>query len=698
MNRSVYVTTTSTNSGKSLVSLGIMQMVIRRTPNVAYFRPIIDNLDEGAKDNHIATMISYFNLDQNYDEAYAFTKNEIIDYQNNGKLDDAYDLIIQKYKNLESKFDFVLIDGTDLSSESNSLDYDLNVVIAKSLNIPVVLVIKDSFKSTHDLCKNIRLEVNNLLSKDNKIISVIVNKTSKSIEDITSEYKKTVLNNNSIVFSAIPKDQYLGFPTLKEVADSLGAKVLYGNENLDRPIKKFIVGGMLLSNFMNHVEEDCVAVIPGDRADLVAGVLLSNLSNFKRVSGLILTAGISLDPMIEKLIGNSNLNIPTMVVEAGTFETASATANIRSRIYPEATAKIKRNLDLFEEYVNISELDKQISSFKIEGITPRMFLYNLFKSAKQAQKHIVLPEGGDDRILQAASMLAEDEIVKVTILGKNEDIKQRANQLGLSWNDNYISVLDNTVSDKIEDYAQTLFELRKSKGMEFAQAKDLILDPSYFGTMMVYKGDADGMVSGAQNTTAHTIRPALQFVKTKPGIKTVSSVFFMLLKDHVLVYGDCAVVPSPTSEQLADIAISSAQTARAFGIEPKVAMLSYSSGNSGSGEEVDKVRLATELVKKAEPNLLIEGPIQYDAAVVPSVGNTKMPGSLVAGQANVLIFPDLNTGNNTYKAVQRESGGLALGPVLQGLKKPINDLSRGAKIEDIYNTVVITAIQAANNF
>lgn len=694
-NRSVYVAATCPYSGKSLISLGILQMVMRRTPNIGYFRPIIDDLDDGIKDNHIETMISFFNLNQNYEDAYAFTKSEIIDLQNSGRLNEAYDGIIQKYKALEDRFDFVLIDGTDISAGSTSLEYDLNVIIAKSLNIPVVLVVKDSFKNSHDLAKNISLELNNFLKKDNKVIAVFINKCDKDIEEVITKSKKRI--GDSVLLSIIPNDKPLSFPTLKEVSDVLGAKVLHGSENLNRPINKFMIGGMLLSQFINYVEEDCVVILPGDRSDLIIGTLLSNLSNFKRISGIILTAGISPDSSIMKMIDGSSVNMPIMLVDIGTFEAATAINNIRSTIYPENTAKIKRNIDLFEQYVDIPELDKRISSFKIEGITPRMFQYNLLKEAKAAHKHIVLPEGGDERILHAASMLADDEIVKITILGKPEEIIQKVNQLGLSWNTDLISILDNTENDKLNEYVDTLFELRKDKGMEHAQAKDLMLDASYFGTMMVYKGDADGMVSGAQNTTAHTIRPALQFVKTKPGIKTVSSVFFMLLQDRVLVYGDCAIVPNPTYEQLADIAISAAGTAKDFGIEPKIAMLSYSSGYSGAGVDVDKVRKATELVKSLRPDLLIEGPIQYDAAVVPSVGNSKMPGSLVAGKANVLIFPDLNTGNNTYKAVQRESGGLALGPVLQGLKKPINDLSRGAKIEDIYNTVVITAIQAANN-
>ena len=398
---------------------------------------------------------------------------------------------------------------------------------------------------------------------------------------------------------------------------------------------------------------------------------------------------------MSKIFDGIQKNIPIMVAKTDTFETANIIGNTQAHIYPENTEKVKMLLQLFDENVDAEKLNNSIASFKSETITPRMFQYNMVQKARAGQKHIVLPEGTDDRILTAASQLAEDELVYLTILGEPEAIKTRAkNILGLKWNEDRINIINPAESEKYEAYAEKLYELRKSKGLELSQAKDLMLDASYFGTMMVFLGDADGMVSGAVNTTAHTIRPSLQFVKTKPGVNTVSSVFFMLLHDRVLVYGDCAVVPNPTAEQLADIAISSADSAIAFGIEPKVALLSYSSGNSGSGADVDKVREATALVKERRPELLVEGPIQYDAAVDPKVGKQKMPNSPVAGQANVLIFPDLNTGNNPYTAVQRETGGLAIGPMLQGLKKPVNDLSRGALIPDIYNTVLITAIQS----
>lgn len=339
-------------------------------------------------------------------------------------------------------------------------------------------------------------------------------------------------------------------------------------------------------------------------------------------------------------------------------------------------------------------LDEKLVTFKAEGITPHMFQYQLTKWAKKKIKHIVLPEGNDPRILRAAARLIREEVVNLTLLGDPNQIAASVKKLGISLDLNSLRIIDPAHSSYYEEYVNTLYELRKNKNVNHEMATDMMTDVSYFGTMMVYKGHADGMVSGAVHTTQHTIRPALQFIKTRPGITVVSSVFFMCLPDRVSVFGDCAVNPNPTAEQLSEIAISSAESSRRFGIEPRVAMLSYSSGTSGEGEDVEKVRRATEIVKQKRPDLLVEGPIQYDAAVDPVVGKQKLPNSQVAGQASVLIFPDLNTGNNTYKAVQRETGALAIGPMLQGLNKPVNDLSRGCTVDDIINTVIITAIQA----
>ncbi|MFV0606917.1 MAG: phosphate acetyltransferase [Niabella sp.] len=692
MNKSVYVITPSSQSGKSIVSLGLMQMLKRITPNVAFFKPLIENKNE--KDNHIDTILSHFKVNMAYDDAYAFSRNELTDLQNEGKINDVYDAIIQKYKALEEKFDFVLVEGSDFNEEGSIFEVDFNGSIARSLNIPVLLVVKDTFDTVSELVNHTVVEVISFMKKDVNVIGVMISRCTKNVEDVRIRTTKRLRNN--IFVSVIPNNEELGKPTIREIADSLNAHMLFGDDKTGAIARHSIIGGMQLGHYLPRILDDCVCVIPGDRADLIVGTMLANQSqNYPNVAGVVLTGGFLPERSVIKLIDGPQKTIPIMAVNTGTFETATKIANIKPKIYAGNNYKIKLSIDLFESSVDTEELAKIINSVQNESITPRMFQYNILVNAKKAQRHIVLPEGDDDRILTAASLLAKDKIGSLTILGNNENINAKVAQLGLFWDEERIQIIDPHNSSYYEDFYTTLYELRKAKGLELATAKDMMLDPSYFGTMMVYKGLAHGMVSGAKHTTAHTIKPALQFIKTKKGFKTVSSVFFMLLDDRVLVYGDCAIVPNPTSEQLAEIAISSADSAKTFGIEtPKVAMLSYSSGTSGSGQDVEKVRAATEIVKNTRPDILVEGPIQYDAAVDPIVGKQKLPESQVAGQANVLIFPDLNTGNNTYKAVQRETGALAVGPMLQGLNKPINDLSRGATIEDIYNTVVITAIQS----
>ena len=689
MNKSVYIIPVNTHSGKSVVSLGVLQMIMRNTSKVGYFKPIIESKSE--KDMLIETVLEHFKLNMSYEETYAYTRKEVIALKNQGNIGEVYDTIIKKYKALEEKFDFVLVDSPGIVGDSN-FDTDFNASVAQSLNIPVLVVLKDSFASEDELLNQVQVQLNSILEKDVQVLSVFINKAKNATEATQSKLEQKF---KDIIFTVIPRKEELSRPTIREVAKALNAEFLYKGDNIDVITKRTLIGAMQLPNYFANLTEDTLAVIPADRTDLITGSLVANYSNYSNIKGIVLYGDFELDKSIHKILEGIQKNIPIMIAKSNTFETANLIGAINPRIYPGNTEKIKLLLQLFDETVDAEKLNKSISSFKSETITPRMFQYNMVQKARQGQKHIVLPEGTDDRILTAASQLAEDELVYLTILGDPEAIKTRAtNILGLKWNEKRISIVNPANSPKYEAYAEKLYELRKSKGLELSQAKDLMLDASYFGTMMVFVGDADGMVSGAVNTTAHTIRPSLQFVKTKPGVSTVSSVFFMLLHDRVLVYGDCAVVPNPTAEQLADIAISSADSAIAFGIEPKVALLSYSSGNSGSGADVDKVREATALVKQRRPELLVEGPIQYDAAVDPKVGKQKMPNSPVAGQANVLIFPDLNTGNNTYKAVQRETGGLAIGPMLQGLKKPVNDLSRGALIPDIYNTVLITAIQS----
>ncbi len=692
MNRSVYVITPTAQSGKLLISLGLMQMLQRTTTKVAYFKPLIDSHEP--KDNHIDTILTHFKINMAYEDAYAFTRSELSEMENQGKLNEVYETIINKYKKLEEQFDFVLVEGSDFKEEGSVFEADFNASVAQSLAMPVLLVTRDSFATVANLVHNVIAEVHSFLAKDLNIIGLFVSRCTKDVQEVKEKIDKHL--RNEIVVSVIPNDEELTKPSMQEIADHLKAHVLFGADKLENVAKSSIIGGMQLANYLPRMQEDCVCVIPGDRGDLIVGTMLANISpQYPNVAGIVLSAGFLPERSIVNLMDGSQKPLPILAVPTGTFETANKVANIKTRIYPANQYKIKLCLDLFEGAVDAEALSEKINSVKTESITPRMFQYNMLVTAKKLQRHIVLPEGTDDRILTAASNLAKDKIVYLTVLGNPDSIKAKVTQLGLYWDDERIKIIDPENSEKYKEYSNTLYELRKSKGLELAAAEDLMLDVSYYGTMMVYKGEADGMVSGAVNTTAHTIKPALQFVKTRPGFNTVSSIFFMLLHDRVLVYGDCAIVPNPTAEQLAEIAMSSADSAKAFGITtPKVAMLSYSSGASGSGAEVEKVRTATAIVKEKRPDLLVEGPIQYDAAVDPVVGRSKMPNSPVAGQANVLIFPDLNTGNNTYKAVQRETGALAVGPMLQGLNKPINDLSRGATVDDIYNTVVITAIQS----
>jgi phosphate acetyltransferase len=438
-------------------------------------------------------------------------------------------------------------------------------------------------------------------------------------------------------------------------------------------------------------------ITPGDRADVIIGSLAAASSKtMETISGILLTGGLKPEPPIWQLIKGFRPIVPILSVKHNTFPTAAVVDKIHATISPGDERKITQAIALFEKNVDIDEFSDRLTKARPTIITPKMFEYELIQKAKRDRQHIVLPEGEEERILRATEALLRREVVHITLLGDEEVIEGKVSELGLHLDG--VNIIDPVRSPDFEEYAETYFRLRKHKGITLENAHDIMSDVNYFGTMMVYKGQANGMVSGAIHSTAATIRPALEIIKTKPGISLVSSVFFMCLKDRVLVYGDCAVNPDPNAEQLAEIALSSAQTAMAFGIEPVVAMLSYSTGESGKGQDVEKVRKATQIAKqKAKemfPGLKIDGPIQYDAAVDPVVARTKMPDSEVAGRATVLIFPDLNTGNNTYKAVQRSAGAVAIGPVLQGLKYPVNDLSRGCTVPDIINTVAITAIQA----
>jgi len=562
MSKNLYITASEALTGKSMITLGLMEILANKTKNIGFFRPVVHS--GKIMDNNIKVISSGYNLNLSYEEMYGLTNDEMLGFHQTGDINGMYSAILEKYKQLEKKCDFILIEGSDFQSHLSTYEFGFNLDIANNLGCPIISIVTGLDKSISQITESIQIMKQVLHQKKCSQVGMIVNRTDNNEKSKIKQILSNTLSSSELGF-VIPENK----------------------ENITNP------------------------------------------------------------------------------------------------------------LSLFNTNVNTEKLGDRIKSIKSEIITPIMFEYVLFNRAKQNRKHIVLPEGNDDRVLKAASILLKRNVVDITILGNEADINKRANELSISIE--LASVIDPKSSSFLAEYAEDYFILRKHKGISMETATETMQDVSYFGTMMVHKGHADGMVSGAAHTTQHTIRPAFEFVKTKPGISIVSSSFFMCLEDRVLVYGDCAVNPNPTAEQLADIAISSAQTATMFGVEPRIAMLSYSTGISGKGPEVEKVRDATEIIRERQPNLKAEGPIQYDAAVDAAVAKTKMPNSEVAGKATIFIFPDLNSGNITYKAVQRSANALAIGPVLQGLNKPVNDLSRGCLVADIVNTVVITAIQAQEN-
>ncbi len=694
MAENLYVTATDSKSGKSVVSLGLMEMLLRNVDKTAFFRPLI-NVEEEAQDHDIKLISSYYKLNIPYERMYGFTTEEANRLIALGKYSELLEGIVDKYKTLEEEYDFVLVEGTDFEGSTSAFEFDINADIANNLGCPVLLVANAHGKTEETTIRSIELSLESLADKSTNVVSIIINRMNGGT-DLVEVLKKNPLVTDQLVFG-LPNVPTLGNPTMREIAEALNARVLYGKEHLNRHVEGFGVAAMQVHNVLSRISNGVVVITPGDRADVILACLsaLSSIS-MPKIAGLILTGGLVPEDSVLKMIeGTSNL-IPILSVKGNTFESARQADNVHAVISPEDTRKVTQALEVFEKNIQLPELREKIIQTKIDIITPKMFEYRLIQRARADKQHIVLPEGEEERILRAAEILNRRSVVDLTLIGDAATIKSRTERLGLEMDG--INIVEITKSPLYEEYAQTYYELRKHKGTTLTNARDNMTDPNYFASMMVQKGHADGMVSGSIHTTRNTLRPAFEFIKTKPGFSIISSVFFMCLADRVLVYGDCAVNPEPNAKQLAEIAVSSAQTARIFNIEPRVAMLSYSTGESGKGEDVEKVREATQIargmIKSAGLDILIEGPIQYDAAIDPSVAKTKLPGSDVAGRATVYIFPDLNTGNNTYKAVQRAAKAVAVGPVLQGLNKPVNDLSRGCTVADIVNTVAITAIQA----
>lgn len=683
MARNLYVTAMEPQSGKSLVALGMMELLSRRVGRLGFFRPIVPSATE--PDPQTVLLKSRYQLEASEEEMRALSESEASAMGDYEKLRKQ---VVDAYKRLESRCDFVLCEGTDFVGAAPALDFGRNADLANELGAPVLVVVKAG--TPEETIASVTSARGALAHKGCSIFGVFVNRVAPEHADaIAAGIAAAELPEPVYV---LPEKAELASATVADVAAHLGAEVLFDSrETLHREVKDVRVGAMGVERFLDGLSEGTLVIVPADRPDILVTSIASTLSTaVPTVSGVVLTGEAPLGDATRRLLEEAPF--PVLQTDQPTYVAATAVHGVRPTLRHENERAIATALGAFEEAVDTEELERRIDVVRPERRTPIMFEYELVERAKSDPRHIVLAEGDDDRILRAAEVLLRRGVVSLTILGPPREVEARAAGLGVDLSG--AELVDPDTSSLREELAGHYFELRKHKGVTEEYALDAVRDPNYFGTLLVQTGKADGMVSGASHTTAETIRPAFEIVKAREGVSVVSSVFFMCLADRVLVYGDCAVNPKPTPEQLADIAISSAETAASFGIDPRVAMLSYSTGGSGKGEDVDAVREATARVKERRPELKVEGPIQYDAAVDRAVADLKLPGSEVAGQATVFIFPDLDTGNVAYKAVQRSAGAVAVGPVLQGLRRPVNDLSRGCLVPDIVNTVVITAIQA----
>ncbi|MFJ1596944.1 phosphate acetyltransferase [Streptomyces sp. NPDC088261] len=688
MTRSVYVTGIDRGDGRQVVELGVMELLTRQVDRVGVFRPLVHD----GPDRLFELLRTRYRLAQEPSAVYGLDYHEATALQAEHGTDELVSRLVDRFHRVAREYEVVLVLGTDFAATQLPDELSLNARLANEFGASVIAVVGGKDQSAESVRSEARNAHRAYEALGCDVLSVVVNRVAA--EDRTA-IAEGLVSQLPVPCYVLPDQPALAAPTVAQITQALGGEVLLGDDaGLARDALDFVFGGAMLPNFLGALTPGCMVVTPGDRADLVVGALAAHSAGTPPIAGVLLTLDERPAELILTLASRLAPGTPVISVAGGSFPTATELFGLEGKLSAATPRKAETALGLFERHVDTADLLERMSVARSGRITPMMFEHELLEQARSHRRRVVLPEGSEERVLRAADVLLRRDVCDLTLLGDPDVIRKRAADLGIDLSAPATQLIDPTASDLRRRFAERYADLRSHKGVTVELAYDVVADVNYFGTLMVEEGLADGMVSGCVHSTAATIRPAFEIIKTKETASIVSSVFFMCLADKVLVYGDCAVNPDPDAEQLADIAVQAAATAARFGVEPRIAMLSYSTGTSGSGADVEKVREATKLVRAARPELRIEGPIQYDAAVEPSVAATKMPGSDVAGQATVFIFPDLNTGNNTYKAVQRSAGAVAVGPVLQGLRKPVNDLSRGALVQDIVNTVAITAIQA----
>ncbi|MEV1009499.1 phosphate acetyltransferase [Streptomyces sp. NPDC049881] len=703
MTRSVYVAGIGRGDGRQVIELGVMELLTRQVDRVGVFRPLAH---EGP-DLVFELLRGRYRLAQPPSSARGMAYAEAAALHAEHGTDELVGRLVERFHEVARDFEVVLVLGTDYADTQLPAELALNARLANELGAPVLPVIAGPGQTGESVAAEVRNAHHAFTSLGCDVVAMIANRVAA---EEAAAAERELDGHLPVPVWVLPEEPALAAPTVAQVADALGARVLLGDATgLARDVRGFVFGGAMLPTFLGALTEGCLVLTPGDREDLVLGALAAHSAGSPPVAGVLLTLDERPSERTMALADRLAPGTPVLMVPDGSFDTAAALSGLEGKLTAGTPRKAEIALGLFETRVDTAALTERLSVARGDRVTPMMFEHELIERARADRRHVVLPEGEEERVLRAAEVLLRRGVCDLTLLGDEAAVRKRAADLGLDLRllgpDELpdaaspvpsARVVDPRVSPLRERFAETYARLRAHRGVTQELAWDVVSDVSYFGTLMVHEGLADGMVSGAAHSTAATIRPAFEIIRTRPDASIVSSVFFMCLADQVLVYGDCAVNPDPDAAQLADIAVQSAATAAQFGVTPRIAMLSYSTGTSGSGADVDKVREATERVRRSRPDLSVEGPIQYDAAVEPTVAAAKLPDSAVAGQATVLVFPDLNTGNNTYKAVQRSAGAVAVGPVLQGLRKPVNDLSRGALVQDIVNTVAITAVQAQN--
>ncbi|MDW4909015.1 phosphate acetyltransferase [Streptomyces sp. ADMS] len=690
--RSVYVTGIDRGDGRQVVELGVMELLTRQIDRVGVFRPLVhDN-----PDRLFELLRARYRLSQDPATVYGMDYPEASALQAEQGTDELVSTLVDRFLCVAREYDVVLVLGTDFADTQFPDELALNARLANEFGASVVTVVGGRNETAESVLAETRNAYRAYQALGCDVLAMVANRVAREDRTAIAERLGSRL---PVPCYVLPDEPALSAPTVAQITHALGGRVLLGDDSgLARDALDFVFGGAMLPNFLSALTPGCLVVTPGDRSDLVVGALAAHSAGTPPIAGVLLTLNERPSDEVLTLAARLAPGTPVVSVAGSSFPIAAQLFSLEGKLNAATPRKAETALGLFERHVDTTELLRRVSAPSNDRVTPMMFEHKLLERARADRRRVVLPEGTEERVLHAAEVLLRRGVCDLTLLGPVDGIRKKAADLGIDLGD--CQLIDPQTSELRDRFAEKYAQLRAHRGVTVELAYDVVSDVNYFGTLMVHEGLADGMVSGSMHSTAATIRPAFEIIKTRPGgppsggASIVSSVFFMCLADKVLVYGDCAVNPDPNAEQLADIAIQSAATAEMFGVEPRIAMLSYSTGTSGSGADVDKVREATELVRSRRPDLRVEGPIQYDAAVEPTVAATKLPGSEVAGQASVLIFPDLNTGNNTYKAVQRSAGAIAVGPVLQGLRKPVNDLSRGALVPDIVTTVAITAIQA----